>query len=263
MADALRLLRRRPLGLSLLLVAFLVATTIVAALVPFAGGVLQLMALPLLTLGYMVASHSALVEGPVHPGQFIEPLRGNAQNRRALLKLCVLYGVLALVVLMLFGWMSGDAMTRLQAAVAAGGPSAREKIVAIVDEPGVMFSVWTLVLLTSLLSVPFWYAPALVHWGGQGVGQALFSSALAVWRSKGAITLSLVGWALLSSLGMALIVLLGALLGDGRVPAAGVLPLGMFVSTGFYVSQLFAFNDSFGGLTSLRDSRQPPPTESP
>ena len=25
----------------------------------------------------------------------------------------------------------------------------------------------------ALLSVPFWHAPALVHWGGQGLTQAL------------------------------------------------------------------------------------------
>jgi hypothetical protein len=41
--------------------------------------------------------------------------------------------------------------------------------------------------------VPFWHAPGLVHWGSQGVGQALFSSTLAVWRCRGAFVVYLTG----------------------------------------------------------------------
>ena len=49
-------------------------------------------------------------------------------------------------------------------------------------------------LLGALLSVPFWHAPALVHWGGQGVAQALFSSTLALWRNKAAFALNGLLW---------------------------------------------------------------------
>ena len=42
--------------------------------------------------------------------------------------------------------------------------------------------------------MPFWHAPALVHWGDQGPAQALFSSTLAVWRSRGAFAVYLLSW---------------------------------------------------------------------
>jgi hypothetical protein len=73
--DGLRLYLKRPLAFTSLFVLFLFAA-LFAALVPVIGGVLQLMLVPLLSLGFMVASQSALLEGPVRPLQFLEPLRG-------------------------------------------------------------------------------------------------------------------------------------------------------------------------------------------
>jgi hypothetical protein len=47
--------------------------------------------------------------------------------------------------------------------------------------------------LMGLLSVPYWHAPALVHWGGQGVAQALFSSTLAL-AQQGAFAFNMLLW---------------------------------------------------------------------
>ena len=88
MRDAFRLFLRRPAALqpgcssSFLLVALL------ATLVPLVGGVVMLMSLPLLSLGFMLASRAAQNDLPVHPGQFIEPLRGERSRRNTLLSLC-------------------------------------------------------------------------------------------------------------------------------------------------------------------------------
>ena len=60
--------------------------------------------------------------------------------------------------------------------------------------------------LAACLSVPFWHAPALVYWQGQGVGQALFSSTLAVWRCKGAFLMYSLAW-------VGVIAIFGALVG--------------------------------------------------
>jgi hypothetical protein len=43
--------------------------------VPLLGGLVQMMSLPLLSLGFMVAAQVALLDGKVHPRQFIEPLQ--------------------------------------------------------------------------------------------------------------------------------------------------------------------------------------------
>ena len=53
------------------------------------------------------------------------------------------------------------------------------------------------ILSSTALSVPFWHAPALVHWSGMGIAQALFSSTLAVWRCTGAFVVYSLCWAAL------------------------------------------------------------------
>ena len=77
MGDAWRLYARRPLAFTALFAVFLFAALVVS-LVPFLGGLAQMMSLPLLSLGFMVASQSALLDGPVHPRQYIEPQIGRA-----------------------------------------------------------------------------------------------------------------------------------------------------------------------------------------
>ncbi len=94
--------------------------------------------------------------------------------------------------------------------------------------------------------MPFWHAPALVHWGGQTAGQALFSSALAVWRCKGAFAMYMLGWVgLILMFGLATALVLG-LLGMAQLAGLMGIPAGLVFSAVFYISLLFTFNDSFG-----------------
>ena len=251
--DAFRLFARRPLALTLLFVVFLFVAALVAMLLPFVGSLLQLMSLPLLSLGFMVASQSALLDGPVTPGQFIEPLRGDPKRRRALLVLCAIYGVAALAILLLCAWVSNDAMTRLQMLLAQG-EKARPEIDALLAEPGVTTSAVLLLVLGTALTVPFWHAPALVHWGGQSVGQALFSSTLALWRAKGAFFGYFLGWTVLVAAFGIVVALVFGLLGAAQTGTVLALPAGLVFSTVFYVSLIFTFNDSFGGAPTGRDA---------
>jgi hypothetical protein len=157
----------------------------------------------------------------------------------------VVYGVAAALIIGLCGAISNDALDRLQVLLAKG-PAAQAEVDALLSEPGVATASILGVLLGAALSVPFWHAPALVHWGGQGVAQALFSSALAVWRAKGAFFAYLLGWALLIlAFGLLSALVLGVF-GLGQRTALVALPAGLFFSTVFYVSLLFSFNDSFG-----------------
>lgn len=254
--DAFRLFKRRPLPFALMFMAFLFAA-VIASLVPVLGGVLQMMLLPLLSLGFMIASQSALLDGPVSPRQFIEPLQGDAGQRRSLLILCVGYGVCAALILLLCDAVSNSALTRLQALMARGDGSQAE-VQALFNEPGVSLAALLGIALGSALSVPYWHAPALVHWGGQGVAQALFSSALAVWRSKGALLAYMATWvALVLGVGVGSALVFG-LLGMGQLASLISVPAGLFLSTVFYISLLFTFNDSFGGATSVRDAAGAP-----
>ena len=133
--DAFRLFARKPLLFTMMFAVFLFAALLVS-LVPLLGGLVQMAALPLLSLGFMIAGQSALNGGPVHPAQFIEPLRGDPARRRSLLILCAIYGVAALTILLLADAVSDNAWARLQALMMQGQP-AQAEIDALLAEPGV------------------------------------------------------------------------------------------------------------------------------
>jgi hypothetical protein len=256
--DGVRLYLRRPVAFSAMLLLFLVATGLWSVL-PVVG-LAALASLPLLSLGFMVASRSVLRGGLAHPGQFVEPLLGGAQRRRSLLLLCALYGAGALVVVGWVGWVYGDAMDALREAMSKQGPSSPEAAAAAAD-PRLMQGTLTFALLATLLSVPFWHAPALVWWGGQGLWQSLFSSTLGVWRAKSAYLVYSLAW-LMASLLLSLVVgLLAGTLGAPSLIGWLVPALVLALSSAFYVSLWFSFVDNFGSPDDDTPQSPPPPTE--
>ena len=265
--DGVRLYLRRPVAFSAMLLLFLLASG-VWSILPFIG-LAALASLPLLSLGFMLASRSVLRGGLAHPGQFIEPLLVDKKlavaqiaearrRRRSLLLVCALYGVGALGVVWWVGWVYGDAMDALREAMAKHGPSSNEAALAAAD-PRLMQGTVTFALLATLLSIPFWHAPALVWWGGQGVWQALFSSTLGIWRAKGAYLVYSLTW-LGASVGLSL--LIGLIAGSFDSPAAitWLVPaIVLALSSAFYVSLWFSFVDNFGSPDDgERDSSRPP-----
>ncbi len=246
--DAFRLFARQPL-------AFLLMTLVFFAVCV----VLPLVAMPLLSLGFMVAAQSALLDGPVHPRQFIDPLRTDAARRRTLLLMCVAYAVAMVLALLAADALSGHAMGKLRLALAQGQPSTAELEAVMPDATaGAMFTL----LFLGIVSIPFWHAPALVHWGGQGLSQALFSSTLALWRGRGAYALYTLCWGVLLMGAMLLAGIVAGALGLQDTLALIVLAGWMLVSALFYISVLFSFNDSFGngqGQGSARPADEPAP----
>jgi hypothetical protein len=261
MRDAFALFHRRPFGFSALLMVFLVATMVVA-LVPLLGGVLQLVMWPMLSLGFMVASQSALLNGPVHPRQFIEPLRGVAARRKALLQLCVAFGLASVVVIVLCDALSEGKLRELVllSTQADGDP---QKLNMLMADRSLAGAALLGTALLGLLSVPFWHALALVHWSGQGAAQALFSSTVAVWRAKGAFVVYGLSWAALSMLFFIFTGVALALVGAAAMLPWLLIPATLIFTTVFYVSLLFIFNDSFGGTAPAPEEAAPgQPTQS-
>ena len=242
--DGLRLYMKRPLAFTSLFVLFLFAA-LFAALIPVVGGVLQIMLVPLLSLGFMVASQSALLEGPVKPSHFIEPLRAAPAQRRALLLLCLGYGLAVAATLLLADQVADGGFSRAMELMRQPNTPQAE-IDALLTERGMVSGTLVGVLLLTLVTVPFWHAPALVHWAHQGAGQALFSSSLALWRCRGAFFVYALTWAgLMMAFGVVSALVFG-LMGLGQLGSLVALPAGLFFSTLFYVSLIFTFNDSFG-----------------
>lgn len=246
--DGFRLFSRHPLAFSLMFVVFMSAA-IIASAVPFLGGVVVLCAVPLLGLGFMIASASALNQGPIHPGQFLAPFRGDAARWRAQLVLCAAYGACTVGLLLLAHWIDGGAFGQLQKLMAERAPQA--EVEALLADPRLVQGFIVRFGLAALVSVPFWHAPALVHWGRQSVAQALFSSTLAVWRNKGAFLVYLMSWVGIIVVFGTVTALVFGLLGLRELAGLLALPAGLIFSTVFYVSLLSTFTDSFGG-TSLR-----------
>jgi hypothetical protein len=249
-ADALRLFAKRPLGLMAFFGLFLLWMLLVG-IVPYLGMALQLASLPMLSLGFMIASQSALLDGPVQARQYLDPLRTDLPRRSALIKLCVSFAVICMFMLWLANWMSGDGLGHFLEFTRQGEPKQAQMEALLADESVGNFF-WYFSLMMSALSVPYWHATALVHWGGQTASHAVFSSTLALWRNKGAFAVYCVGWLGLSLMTSVLSSLVIAALGFplGALPVLGLL---LACSALFYVSLLFIFNDSFGGTPVQTD----------
>jgi len=243
MRDAFRLFLRRPLPFSAMFVAFLLVA-LLATLVPLVGGVAMLMTLPLLSLGFMIASRAARNDLPVNPGQFIEPLRAERSRRNTLLSLCAAYALGTVLIMGLSEWIDGGAFDRLQVLMAKGD-EARTEMEALLADPRLTWGLMTRFGLAACLSVPFWHAPALVHWQGQSVGQALFSSTLAMWRCKGAFLMYSLAWVGVIAIFGAIVGLLFSLFDARQLAGFIAMPAGLMFSTVFYVSLLFTYEGCF------------------
>lgn len=246
-SQAFALFLKRPLGFSMLFLLFLV-TAMILLVLPYAGALLLLASLPLLTLGFANATRAALAGENVHAGQLIEPLLPGADGarRRTLLALCVGFAVVSALVMLLAEGADGGTFERLQILLAGTrDEAANREIDALLADPRLHRGMWLRLGLTGALSIPFWHAPMLVWWHGQSAAQALFSSTLACWRNKGAFGLYFVAW-------VAIVVLFGVacglvfvLLGAPQMLGVAALPAGLMFSTAFYVSLYFTFVDCF------------------
>ena len=242
---------KRPLAFSALLALFLFAALVLLAL-PYLGAVLLLMALPLLGLGFMIAARSGLAGGPVHAGQLIEPLRrGNeasAARRVQLLKLCGLYAVATAAVMLASDALDAGAFERLQVLLASARDAAKQKeLDALLADDALLLGLLLRLGGTALLSVPFWHAPALVWWQGQGVAQSLFSSTLACWRNRVAFLVYGLAWLLTIVVFGIVAGAIFALIGAPQLVTLAAVPAGLMFSTAFYVSLFFTYQGCFGG----------------
>jgi len=93
--------------------------------------------------------------------------------------------------------------------------------------------------------VPFWHAPALVHWAGQSTAKSLFFSTVAVWRNRGAFAVyGLTCTGAMFALGIVSSVAL-ALTGQPEMGMVIMLPAALLAATVFYATLFFTFFDSF------------------
>ena len=234
---------KRPLAFAALFATFMF-TVFVLALLPYVGALIMLALLPLVTLGFMIATRVAVDGGFPSARVFVDPLRDPAPRRNAMIQLGLVYAVATFVVMWLSDLVDRGAFEALMDTMPMAQTSP-DAVAAKLAAPGLGLGLLLRFGLAGLLSVPFWHAPALVHWDGHGCAKALFSSTLACWRNRGAFAVySLLWLAVIIAFGMVGSLLFG-LLGEPQLFAFAAVPMSLLLATVFYVSLYFTFADCF------------------
>ena len=232
---------RQPMGFAGLFASFLFAVFALMQ-IPFVGSALLLALLPLGSLGFMVATRRVLAGRFPLPHAFIEPLRAGRPRLVALVRLGIAYAAATWLILWLSDVLDGGAFDALVEAQANSSP---EAVAAKLADPSLRFGVLLRFGLLGLLSIPFWHAPALVHWGGLSAAKSLFFSTMAVWRNKGAFVVYSLAWFGVLATFALLANLLFALLGRPDLVPLVAMPASLVFSTVFYASLWFTFADCF------------------
>jgi hypothetical protein len=263
LSRAFALFLKRPLAFSALFALFLFAALVLLVL-PYIGAVLLLMALPLLGLGFMVAAHSAQAGGTVHAGHLLEPLRGGSETARArrteLLLLCGAYAAATALAMLASDALDGGAFERLQILLASARDAAQQKeLDALLEDSGLRQGLLLRLGGTALLSIPFWHAPALVWWQGQGLAQSLFSSTVACWRNRGAFLVFGLAWTVTILVFSLVAGSVFALIGAAQLMTVVAVPAALMFSSVFYVSLLFTYQGCFGSDEAEAAAGDAPP----
>lgn len=235
---------RQPLSTTVLLATFLFGA-LVLMMLPGIGVLLLLMSLPLVSLGFMIASREALDGRRVSPRVFAEGLRGPPAHRSSMLWLLTVYAAANIVVMLLSDAVDGGRLEAVQAAMTAEQAADPQVLRQMLGDGRLFWAMLLRLTLTAAIAIPFWHAPALIHWQGQGMAQSLFISTLAMWRNRSAMLVYGLGWLVLVVLFSILANTLVALLGEPRLLALAALPAGLIFSTAFYASLYFTYADSF------------------
>ena len=258
----LKVLQRKPIALIGLFGLFALFN-IAINFVPLIGQVLSAGSLPLMSLGFMLAAHQVLQAQTPTASVFLQPLRLTPERRRAQL----LLGLACALSLMAAGALSllvdgGALLTLLEMRQSGQSDAAIEA--AMAANPMLFFGGLLRMVLLMAVLVPFTLAPALIHWGGQGVMQSLFSSVLGLWRNKGAYALFGVAWIGLSFAGLIVLTLFAVLLGQPGLAQVLAVPLVMALATAQFCSMYFVFIDCFmfGAPRDLPESPGTPGTPS-
>jgi hypothetical protein len=234
---------KRPMVFAALFAMFMFLV-FVLALVPLIGPLLLLGLLPLVTLAFMLATHATLAGELPTPAALLRSLRMDRPRRVAMLKLGAVYAVATFGILALSDVVDGGAFDALMEAL----PEMQRKpelVNAALADPRLGQGMLLRSALTSLLSVPFWHAPALVFWGGQGCAQSMFSSTLACWRNKGAFSIYFITWVSAVLLFATFGSIVFGLLGQLPLFAVAATPFSLMLTTVFYASLYFTFADCF------------------
>ena len=235
-------LARRPMPFVGLVSTFVFA---MALSIRFPWLLMMLVALlPMISLGFMNATRLVGDPQTTTLAAFIAPFKPGHPQLRALLRMTLIYVVASVIAGLISSFVYGDSFGALVDAETSDKPDPGA-IAGRMADPRLAAGMLVQLGLATLLSVPFWHAPALIYWGGQGVAQALFSSTIACWRNRGAFLLyGLAFGGLVFAFTLFGGVLL-AVLGTGAVVAMLAVSISLVIPAAFYASLYFTFGGCF------------------
>jgi hypothetical protein len=244
--EGLRVFMRKPLAFCVLFLIYLLL-----------GPMLMLAVAPLATIGFMIATRQALEGRFPFASVFIEPLQASPSQRWAQVRLGIGYAVSVGLVFWFSDMVGGAPFDAVRDAL-SGSTTTPQDLQALLSHPKLQLAWFILATGIGLLSLPFWHAPALVHWGGQGAAKALFFSIVACWRNKGALTVFVLAWAGVIIAFAFVSTLVFALVGLPHLAFFAFTPAMLILSSAFYASLYFTFVDSFDPTA---DGAVLPPTQ--
>jgi hypothetical protein len=209
------------------------------AQLPLVGPVLALALMPAATLAFMLATRAVLDERAPTAAQLLAPWR-DALQRRRLIALGFAYALAAIVALLAVQAIDGGRFDAAMQSVADGTATPET-----LQDANLGGGLLLRMAVIAVLSLVFWHAPALVHWGRMDVPKAVFASVVACLRSVGAFAVLGLAWFGIAVAYTLVAQAVFALLGSPQSATLALLPGAMMFSTVFYASLYFTFVDSF------------------
>ena len=209
-------------------------------------GSLTLVAMPLLSLAFMLSTEAVTNDLRISPALLFAPLRAGAPGRGALAAIGFVYfGVF------LLAWFAGNGIDGgesvkwfLDHAVVSPDTGKAPPATAPLSDAGRAVLLLKMAIV-ALGSVPLWHAPALVQWGRYGAAKAMFASVVAMWRTRAALAVFGLGWFALSMAVAAVLAVLALVLGESIILVLIAAMTYWALSALFYVTLWFGFNDTF------------------
>lgn len=236
--DGWRLLKRQPIGLSAMVVVY-VFVLLLPVLVPstYVGLIVLGVVSPFATLGLMAAFREVDAGRLPTPSVFAHALQDGA-TRNALFRLGLVHAGLMLIVVVIGGALMGPL------------PAAPEPEQSSIDDLHPERMALVLLLYTPVM-IAMWFAPMLTGWHRLTVGKAMFGSAVAFWRNKGALlTYAALTVCIMAGVSAIATALVGALFSSQVAPIV-VAPIGLalttFIQASFYPMYRSIFADAPAG----------------
>jgi hypothetical protein len=248
------LYRRRPFEYSWLVMSYMLAGFVVVALAQALGpagaplAFIYAIALPGLSVGFLDGARHIEEGRAITPLLIFRPFAPGQVNRAGLLTVGLVQTALFYVIWLGIRWMVfGTAAPELPKPDLLQ-PS--EADVVLVQKQFLM-----IVLAGLGSSLPLWYAPVLASWHRLPPAKAIFFSAAAVWRNRGAFVVYLVCCASLMIAVLGTLIIVFDALGIANVLYAAFVPAAIIlagtIQCGHYVSYRSVF--------SIRSAQPPEP----